>query len=368
MVLYINGNYPHHSLHGELVARLAEMGNPITVCVPMKGKELDGKYRCNHPDVSVLYDDCLKASDRVFFISKIHRVVKRIEEQVDLNQVNCMIAGTLYSDGFLAYLLHRKYNIPFSIAVRQTDITFQMKWRPYLNGAVKRLLDRSTNIVFLSPTYKRYLEKFDADSSKYVVIPNAVNDFWFSHHPNSRAIHDPISLIYVGEVVKNKNVCATISAVAGLNRKNVPVEFHIVGSGDDEDNCRALVQKLGVDKYVFFHGWQNGKEKLKGFYDQADIFVMPSYRESFGTVYIEAMSQGLPIIYTRGQGIDGYFEEGTVGYGCDPNNAGEIEAKIIEIKDNYNVISKTCIEKSEIFKWDAVAKQYNDVICGMRNR
>ena len=42
---------------------------------------------------------------------------------------------------------------------------------------------------------------------------------------------------------------------------------------------------------------------------------MPSRYETFGLVYGEAMSQGLPIIYSKGQGVDGYFKEGTVGYG-----------------------------------------------------
>lgn len=368
MVLYINGNYPHHSLHGELVTRLADMGNCITVFVPMKGKELDGKYSCNHHDVSVLYDDCLKAPDRLFFLRKIHKIVERIEQQIDLKQVSCIIAGTVYSDGFAAYLLHQKYNIPFSVAMRETDATYQMKWRPYLNGAVKRLLDQSKNVIFLSPTYKRYADRFGTNQEKFTVIPNAVNDFWFENHPDYRAIHDPVSLIYVGEISKRKNVCTTISAVAELKRKKVEAVFHVVGSGDEEDNCRVWARKLGVEKQVFFYGWQNGKEKLKEFYDQADIFVMPSYRETFGTVYVEALSQGLPLIYTKGQGIDGYFIEGDVGYGCNPKDACEIASKIVEIRDNFKYISRHCVEQAEMFKWDVVAKQYNDVICQMRVR
>ena len=366
MVLYINGNYPHHSLHGELVARLAEMGNAITVFVPMRGEELDGKYRCDHPNVSILYDDCLKISDRIFFLRKIRRIVKRIEEHVDLMKVTGIIAGTLYSDGFVAYMLNRKYNIPFSIALRETDVTYQMKWRPYLNRLVKRLLDRSTNIIFLSPSYRRYIDRFGADQAKYRVIPNAVNDYWFNRQLSNRRLHKPVSLIYVGEISKRKNVCTTISAVAQLNRNAVVTEFHIIGTGDEEENCRVLAKKLGVKEQAFFHGWQNGKEKLKEFYDQADIFVMPSYRETFGTVYIEAMSQGLPVIYTKGQGIDGYFEEGSVGYGCAPDSVDEIVNGIKRIIGDYSRLSKQSLLESRRFRWEIVASEYNDVIQSMR--
>ncbi len=365
MVLYINGNYPNHSLHGELVSKLADLGNEITVFVPMKGKELDGKYRCDHPEVRIIYSDCLKTLDRVFFLNKVRRIARIIEKTIDLSKVDCILAGTVYSDGFVAYLLHHKYNIPFSVAVRQTDITYQMKWRPYLNGIVKRVLDKSTGVVFISPSYKRHFDRFGSNQDKFIVIPNAVNDFWFGHSINSRSIHTPLSLIYVGEIIRLKNVCTTISVVAALNKEGIKTEFHIVGSGEEEKSCRALAEKLGVQKQVFFHGWQNGKEKIKGFYDQADIFVMPSHRETFGTVYIEALSQGLPVIYTKGQGIDGYFEDGCVGYGCVPTDVDDIVDKIFKIMKNYAAYSKHCIQQSLYFRWEIVAKQYNDLIHDM---
>jgi Glycosyltransferase len=149
---------------------------------------------------------------------------------------------------------------------------------------------------------------------------------------------------------------------------NTRAEFHIIGAGEEEEACRSLAKQLDVEEKVFFHGWQNSKEKLKGFYDQADVFVMPSFRESFGTVYVEALSQGLPIIYTRGQGIDGYFDQGTVGYSCDPQNVDEIVTAIITIKDNYLSISSACSAGAQRFQWKVVAEEYNCVINDMRNR
>lgn len=368
MVLYINGNYPHHSLHGELVSKLADLGNDIAVFVPMRGRELEGKYRCDHPRVEVIYCDCLQTIDRVLFIHKIRKIAKGIEKRVDLTQVDCILAGTVYSDGGVAYLLHRKYGIPFSVAVRETDVTCHMKWRPYLNGFVKRLLSHATKLVFISPAYQSYFVKFGCHKDRWVIIPNAVNDYWFQDLIEERRIHDPVSLVFVGEISKRKNVRATILAVAELKKRNVMTESHIIGSGEEEENCRALAKKYCVDNQVFFHGWQSSKEKIKEFYDQADIFVMPSYRETFGTVYVEALSQGLPIIYTKGQGIDGYFEEGSVGYGCNPTEVDEIVNRIIMIIDKYRSMSKQCLLESNRFRWEVVANQYNGVIRSMRGK
>ena len=368
MVLYINGNYPYHSLHEELVSRLADLGNEVTVFVPIKGDEMDGKYCSRNPNVNVLYCDCLMGLDRLFFLAKVHRIATEIEKKIDMRNVDCILAGTVYSDGVVAYLLSQKYGVPFSIAVRETDVTYQMRWRPYLNGIIKSVLTMADKVIFLSPSYKYYLDRFGIDPLKYKVIPNAVNDYWFTQRQKRRTLHDPLSLIYVGEISKRKNVSTSIYAVAELKKRGVKAILHIVGSGDEEGNCHILSKKLGVDKEVVFHGWQNGKEKIKALYDQADIFIMLSHKETFGTVYIEALSQGLPVLYTIGQGIDGYFDQGSVGYSCDPLDVKGITDKILSITKDYSNISMQCVEASQGFQWDIIAREYDAVICGMREQ
>ena len=368
MVLYINGNYPYHSLHCELVTKLAEFGNEVAVFVPVNGKELFGQYKSNHLRVHVLYSDCLRSSDRIFFIHKIGKIVREIEKTVNMKDIDCILAGTLYSDGAAAFFLHKKYHIPFAVSIRETDITYQMKWRPYLNGFVNEVLKDADSIVFLSPAYRKYLDRFNCNEDKYTTIPNAVNDYWFLHQHESRKCHDPLSLIYVGEISERKNVRTTISVLAELIRMGIQTVFHIVGSGTEEEACRNLSKKLGVEGCVFFHGWLNDKETILKIYNQADVFVMPSIKETFGTVYIEAMSQGLPIIYTCGQGIDGYFEQGYVGYACNPLNVVEIAEKINTIVNNYDSISTACTIASRMFQWHIVADKYNKIIRDMRNK
>ena len=366
MLLYINGNYPHHSLHRELVTKLAEMGHEITVMVPMKGTNLDGKFHCDHPNVRIVYSDCLRTSDRVFFLPKIRRIAREIEKQVDLKKVDCILAGTVYSDGGVAYLIYKEYGIPFSVAVRETDVTYQMRWRPYLNGFIKRLLGKASKVIFLSPAYKPLLDRFESDHSKYTVIPNAVRDEWFCESRKKRELHSPLALIFVGEISARKNVGTVIKTVAKLNQRGIPTVFHIVGSGDEESLCAKLAAKLGIADRVFFHGWQNSYDKIRAFYEQADIFVMLSHRETFGTVYIEALSQGLPVIFTKGQGIDGYFEDGSVGFACDPTDIPGIINAIQRIAACYPSVSKRCIMESERFRWSEVARQYDGVISETR--
>lgn len=114
-----------------------------------------------------------------------------------------------------------------------------------------------------------------------------------------------------------------------------------------------------------------GKVKLLGFMDKtniidvyrnSDIFIMPSKFETFGLVYVEALTQGLHLIYTRGQGFDGYFEDGTIGYSVKYNDSDEIKNRIKDIVDGK--IDNVSSYRDKIlndFDWKNVAEKYKKI-------
>lgn len=94
---------------------------------------------------------------------------------------------------------------------------------------------------------------------------------------------------------------------------------------------------------------------------------MPSLRETFGLVYAEALTQGLPVIYTKGQGFDGQFNEGEVGYSVDSEDSDDIANKVLHIMRDYEELTKKCIELCWKFDWKHITSQYvqiyNDLVC-----
>jgi len=80
------------------------------------------------------------------------------------------------------------------------------------------------------------------------------------------------------------------------------------------------------------------KEKLLSIYRNHQIFAMPSKHETFGLVYIEALLQGLPILYSRNEGIDGMYGS-EIGEAVKNSSIEEIElrlSKLIDNLDNYD--------------------------------
>lgn len=74
--------------------------------------------------------------------------------------------------------------------------------------------------------------------------------------------------------------------------------------------------------------------------------------------HAEAMSQGLPVIYSKGQGFDGQFTEGLVGYHVDAHEPMELCENIIKILDRYSNFPKNCIQASKKFRWDDLSNEY----------
>ena len=98
-----------------------------------------------------------------------------------------------------------------------------------------------------------------------------------------------------------------------------------------------------------------------------DIFVMPSAPESFGLVYVEALTQGLPIVYTKGEGFDGYYEDGQVGWPVDAENPEGIADGIHRILQDYAGFSARvgALDLARDFSWTHVAEKYKNLYCGM---
>lgn len=89
--------------------------------------------------------------------------------------------------------------------------------------------------------------------------------------------------------------------------------------------------------------------------------MMPSHHETFGLVYAEAMSQGLPVVYTRGQGFDEQFPDGEVGLAIESKYPQTIANAIETIVINYKSISNNCVQRITNFKWDKIGKIYKSL-------
>jgi hypothetical protein len=109
-----------------------------------------------------------------------------------------------------------------------------------------------------------------------------------------------------------------------------------------------------------FIGFLQGAE-LAAVYASADYFVYASVSETFGQVYLEAMSSGTPIIAAEGQQMKEFFVNGKHGYTWQPGSvSGAIEA-YKKTKNDREAIAEECRKSALNHSWDAAANQIADV-------
>ncbi len=106
----------------------------------------------------------------------------------------------------------------------------------------------------------------------------------------------PVRLLFVGRIIRTKGLRDVIRAMARL--RDLDVVLDVVGDGNDRAACSALAKELELEDRITFHG-AVPRAEVDGFYERADIFVFPSYREPGGNVSLEAMAYSLPLIVCR---------------------------------------------------------------------
>lgn len=360
-ILHINCNYIGTTLHQLMVEHLDAMGYDNQVFVPT----FDKNIAVIKPNNNVYVSECFNKWDRLVFDYKQQKIIKAIEEHYDVASFDLIHAYTLYTDGNAARVLSEKYGIPFVVAVRNTDVNDFFKKMIHLRKRGLKTLLSAKDVFFLSESYHRQVfekyipQKYQKEIKKKThIIPNGIDKFWFENTPEQGKVINKkhIKLVYAGRIDKNKNIPTTQKAMEILRKHGYETTLTVVGKVQDEKKFQIIKN----DSYTTCLPAMP-KEKLIDVYRASDIFVMPSFTESFGLVYVEALSQGLPVIYSKGQGFDAHFPEGVVGYHVDSGSPVNVAEGIKRVIENYKQINSNCVPSSRYFTWDYICQIYSEL-------
>ena len=360
-ILHINCNYIGTTLHQLMIEHLDALGYDNQVFVPIYDKNI----AVIKPNDNVYVSECFNKWDRLVFDYKQQKIIKAIEEHYDVASFDLIHAYTLYTDGNAARVLSEKYGVPYVVAVRNTDVNDFLKKMIHLRKRGLKTLLAAKKVFFLSEAYRRQVfekyipQKYQEEIKKKTqIIPNGIDEFWFENKPTIVKTIDKknIKLVYAGRIDKNKNIPTTQKAMEIFRKQGYEITLTVVGKVQDEKEFQIIKN----DPYTTCLPAMP-KEKLIDVYRESDIFVMPSFTESFGLVYAEAMSQGLPVIYSKGQGFDGQFSEGVVGYHVDSGSPDDVAEGIKRVIENYEQIKANCVPSSRYFTWNCICSNYSEI-------
>ena len=370
-LLHICNAYQTNPLYLALFRKLEQYGHRQFVVAP-------GYDRCGEEEVGcvkVFYFIRKEGSvRRLFWSKKISDISRFSIENIDLSNIDVIHAHTLFSDGAVAYRLWKKYHIPYVVAVRGTDIFDYLRLKLIYRGIGRKILQAAQKVILISPSNEREFmlrigcSFFDSIKRKIEIIPNGIDDYWLSNRHSSNGQFTG-KVLFVGDFNSNKNIDGCLKAIKIIRDEGHLLSFHAVGLKPNDDSKLIRCIKDEARRNDFFTiGEKLPKEKIRELYSQYDLLLVPSFQETFGLVYIEALSQGIPVIWSKNQGIDKMYKDGDVGYAVNPASPKDIAEKIKLIMNCYSdITSRIASLDLDAYDWKHIAIRYSHIYQAIEN-
>lgn len=290
--------------------------------------------------------------------SKMVNVAKY--ENLDLLHVHYAIPHA--SAAYMAKQILKRQGIiiPVVTTLHGTDITLVGK-DPSYEPVVTFSINESDGVTAVSADLKKStLQHFKVDNH-IEVIPNFIDLSRFKrqkkeHFRKAICPHDEKLMVHTSNFRKVKRVQDVITVFYEV-RKTIPSKLLLVGDGPERDRMERLCRELGTCEDVRFLGKLEAVEEVLSV---ADLFIMPSEKESFGLAALEAMACEVPLLTSNVGGIPELNIEGETGFLCEVGDIKTMteKAKFILDDKNLTTFKKNALARAKLFDVTAILPQY----------
>ena len=274
-------------------------------------------------------------------------------EKIDLLHVHYAIPHAYVAYLTKQMLAEESIHIPVVTTLHGTDITLVGK-SPVLTPAVNFSINHSSIVTAVSQYLRE--ETFNCFSirKEIKVIPNFIDfdlhnytfdkDLHIHYAPNKEKI-----MIHISNFRPVKRVVDVIRVFVNV-REKMSVKLLMVGDGPQREVAEYLCRDLGCSDDVKFLGKTLDVSRLLAI---SDLFVLPSEKESFGLVALEAMAAGIPVVSSNIGGLAHLNINGVTGYTSEVGDLAKMSNDAISLlsdKRKYNEFSQNAL---------SVAKKYD---------
>ena len=272
-------------------------------------------------------------------------------------------------------------NIPFIETSLPKVVTEHGTMRGYV--PYRKILDLPSLIVrAFSSMYIAIDRKIVKSADKVIAISKACADELrlFYGITNSEIIHNAVDtkffcpptnkdeknpyVLYAGRLSAEKGLIDLVNGSMFVCKKYPNLKFYIAGNGPLERHLKKLVSSLNLESNFFFAGNVNHATLLK-YYQNATVFVLPSYREGLPTTLLEAMSCGVAVVATSIPGVSDVVENFKTGLLVPPNNPEKLGNAILmliedsTLKEEIAGNAREHVQKN--YDWDIITSKIEKV-------
>lgn len=261
--------------------------------------------------------------DRSRVVPGLAMIAQSLWRRADVAHLNTNFGFALYRTCAIAEVL-RLRGIPTVIHLHGGDFETHFKRRPRAIRWVIANLLRHSMIV----TMTRATEAFVRDSldhPRVVYVPNFTKLERFEPGLRASGPEHRLRVLFVGWVMRGKGIFELLEAIAELPGAHLDIVGPFVPAGDEHPQAE-IEERLADPRLagrVALHG-PKPHERLADFYRDADVFALPSHREGFPLVLIEAMAAELPVVVTPVGAMGDLVREARCGTIVPPNDVSSL--------------------------------------------
>lgn len=290
--------------------------------------------------------------------SKMVSVVKN--EKLDLLHVHYAIPHA--SAAYMAKQILKSHgiNIPVVTTLHGTDITLVGKDASY-EPVVTFSINQSDGVTAVSEDLRKETYLHFKITNEIEVIPNFIDLAKFKkqkkdHFKRAICPHDEMLIVHTSNFRKVKRIGDVIKVFNNIH-KEIPAKLLMIGDGPERSHAEDQCRELNISHDVRFLGKLEAVEEVLSV---ADLFLMPSEKESFGLAALEAMACEVPVISTNTGGIPELNINGVTGF---MSNIGDVEdmtknALIILDKNNLPKFKENALKRAKEFDISRILPLY----------
>ena len=197
-----------------------------------------------------------------------------------------------------------------------------------------KMLFYNAKVIFIAKGFEKQFDIY-LQSSQILYCPNGIQRTRDAYSPLERSNNSVPKLLFLSNMMKEKGVYTLLEAIEMLKVRGYLFSCDFVGAWKDitEQDFNNYCLKHEIKDRITAYGPIFGASKLE-FYKSADIFVFPSYNETFGLVLAEAMEYELPCVTTKEGGMAILVEDGYNGFLIEKANSKQLADRLAKLINN----------------------------------
>lgn len=273
-------------------------------------------------------------------------IARRLHKEKPFDIVH---AHMLPRDGHAGMLAAKALGVPLALTVHGTDI-----FHYFIPGKTpwtrNRMIAREADaLMAVSSLLMSRVAPYRGEGRISRIVPNGVD---LSLVPDvTRNV--PRTVISVGTLKARKCMDRTLEAFARLAQEYSDATLTIVGIGEMEGQLKARIAELGLEKRVEMTGGLPHEQVLERM-AESDLFILPSWGEGYGIVYIEAMAAGCISVGAVGEGIEDTITDGKNGFLVPAGDVDAIEhvmRNVFQNREAYDELRQKGQRDAKALTW-----------------